>query len=543
LFGENVGDLSTEVLVVGGGLGGVAAALAAARNGRRVVLTEEVAWLGGQLTAQAVPPDEHPWIEQFGASESYRQLRDGIRDHYRRWYPLREDARRRRTLNPGAGLVSKLCAEPRAGVAAIEGLLAPHRARGTMDVRHHVRAVAADHGDDRVASVTFEDLRTGERFTVHADYVIDATETGELLPLTGTEHVTGFESREETGEPSAPAEAQPLNMQAVSWCFVIEHRAGEDHTLDRPDDYDHWRSFRPDYWPGPMLGLTAPNPQTLEPHHHTFVPNPEGDDPLAVEADQRRNPGSQDLWRFRRLLAKGMFQPGWLDSDVVLVNWPMIDHVDGPIIGVSDDVAAKNLDGARRQSRSFLYWLQTEAPRPDGGTGWPGLRLRPDVTGTDDGFAMAPYVRESRRIRARTTVVEQDLSLAVRDRAGAVKYPDSVGVGMYRIDLHPSTGGDNFIDVASSPYQIPLGCVIPQRMRNLLAGGKNIGTTHITNGAYRLHPTEWHVGEIAGLLAAHCLAHGLVPEQVHADQQQLEGFQRRCDGQGIERDWPDISGY
>lgn len=59
-----------DVLVVGGGLGGVAAALAAARLGRRVVLTEPTQWLGGQLTVQAVPPDEHPWIEHTGANGS-----------------------------------------------------------------------------------------------------------------------------------------------------------------------------------------------------------------------------------------------------------------------------------------------------------------------------------------------------------------------------------------------------------------------------------------------------------------------------------------
>lgn len=64
-------ELNADVLVVGGGLGGVAAALAACRAGRRVVLTEETDWIGGQLTSQAVPPDENPWIEQFGATATY----------------------------------------------------------------------------------------------------------------------------------------------------------------------------------------------------------------------------------------------------------------------------------------------------------------------------------------------------------------------------------------------------------------------------------------------------------------------------------------
>src|SRR5207248_3206548 len=71
-------ELSADVVIVGGGVGGCAAALAAARAGARVILTEKTDWLGGQLTSQAVPPDEHPWIESFGCTRLYRRFRDGI---------------------------------------------------------------------------------------------------------------------------------------------------------------------------------------------------------------------------------------------------------------------------------------------------------------------------------------------------------------------------------------------------------------------------------------------------------------------------------
>jgi 2-polyprenyl-6-methoxyphenol hydroxylase-like FAD-dependent oxidoreductase len=225
-------ELYTDVLVVGGGLGGVAAALAVARSGRRVVLTEQYAWLGGQLTSQAVPPDEHRWVEQFGITRSYRELRDGIRRYYRQNYPLTERARRWRQLNPGAGAVSRLCHEPRVAVAVLDEMLAPYRSSGRLRVLQPYLPVAATADGDRVTSVTVGHMDTNDMAVITAPYVLDATETGELLPLTGCEYVTGFESSSETGEPSAPGERQPLNMQAVSVCFAVDHLDG-DHTIDK----------------------------------------------------------------------------------------------------------------------------------------------------------------------------------------------------------------------------------------------------------------------------------------------------------------------
>ena len=103
---------------------------------------------------------------------------------------------------------------------------------------------AAETTADRVTSVTVRRLDTGERLTLRAPFIVDATETGELLPLTGTEYVVGSESRADTGEPSAPETADPFNVQAISWCFVVDHVDG-DYTIDRPDDYETWRSIRP----------------------------------------------------------------------------------------------------------------------------------------------------------------------------------------------------------------------------------------------------------------------------------------------------------
>ncbi|MGW7422995.1 FAD-dependent oxidoreductase [Streptomyces sp. NPDC054813] len=530
---------ATDILVVGGGLGGVAAALAALDRGRSVLLTEETEWIGGQLTSQGVPPDEHTWIEQFGATRTYRALREAIRDHYRRWYPLTEEARRRRYLNPGEGRVSALCHEPRVAAAVLEAMVAPYVAAGRLRILYGHRPVAASVDGDRVRSVLVEGP-DGARVEVSAPYVLDATELGDLLPLTGAEHVTGFESRRDTGEPSGPEEAQPANVQAFSWVFAVDHLAGEDHTVDRPAGYDAWADYHPPQWPNRLLSLSAPDPRTLETVERGFTPNA---DSGPVVADQGKDAGDKELWEFRRVVSRKLYRPGFAASDVTIVNWPMIDYLPGPLIGVDDKERDRHLAGARELSMSMLYWLQTEAPRPDGGTGWPGLRLRGDVFGTADGLAKAPYIRESRRIVARRRIVEQDLSLAVRGERGAVRYPDSVGIGMYRIDLHPSTGGDTYIDVASSPFQIPLGALLPVRLRNLLPVCKNIGTTHITNGCYRLHPVEWNIGEAAGSLAAHCLDNRLEADQVYEDAELLSRFQTELTHAGVELAWPEVRGY
>src|SRR3954464_538965 len=176
--------MRTDILIVGGSTGGVAAAMAAASMGCHVIMTEETDWIGGQLTSQAVPTDEHPWIESFGCTRLYRRFRDGVRDYYRHNYPLTAEARAVANLNPGNGSVSRLCHEPRVALAVLNDLLAPFVSgrRGTGLWEH--KPVAADVVGDRVRSVTVRDLRGGAERVLTAPYFLDATELGELLPLT-----------------------------------------------------------------------------------------------------------------------------------------------------------------------------------------------------------------------------------------------------------------------------------------------------------------------------------------------------------------------
>jgi len=114
-----------------------------------------------------------------------------------------------------------------------------------------------------------------------------------------------------------------------------------------------------------------------------------------------------------------------------------------------------------------------------------------------------------------------------------------VGVGSYRIDLHPSTALRSYVDISSYPFQIPLGALLPVRVENLLPGCKNLGVTHITNGCYRLHPVEWNLGEAAGAIAAFALNHGVTPRQVRNTPHHLADFQRMLQATlGFVLAWP-----
>jgi len=525
----NVADeLSADVVVVGGGLGGCAAALAAARNGLRVIMTEETDWIGGQLTQQAVPPDENQWIESIGATQSYQALRSGIRDYYRHHYTLTARAMSNPRLNPGNGWVSRVCAEPRVCLDVLNGMLAPFVASGRLRILLHHKAVRAETHGDRITAVHAFSSASGRDVVLNAKYYADATELGDLLPLSRTEYRVGSEAQNQTDEPHAKSIAQRDNMQGFTMCFAMEYVAGEDHTIDRPRDYAYWRDYTITAADGsPLRLLSFDEPEVKR---------------IGFDPDSRKG-----FWSYRRIIDRDLFVGGTPSNDVTIVNWSQNDYSFGLLCDVSSDTAARHIDRAKQLSLSLLYWLQTQAPRPDGGTGWRGLRLRPDIVGTADGLAKYPYIRESRRIDAEFTVLEQHVTTEARMHATgsgiadvrAMPFSDTVGIGHYSMDLHLTTTGDRGRYGSTLPFQIPLGALIPRRVENLLPACKNIGVTHLTNGCYRLHPIEWNIGESVGSLVAFAQTKKQSPRAVRNRPALLTDFQRELERAGVRLAWPD----
>jgi hypothetical protein len=407
-------SLETDVLIVGGGLAGVACALTAARLGRQVVLAEELDWLGGQVSSQGIPFDEFPWNETVVISRTYSAYRERVRDYYRRNLPLTQQARERFPLNPGMGIVSSLCHDPRVSARVLDDLLMPFLMAGRVRLLRRHRLVQVHVAGDAVRGATLVDVLDRHVVQVDAAITVDATEMGELIDNAGVEHVVGAESRQDTGELHALERADPLDQQGFNWAFAVDRLEGEDHTIERPASYEFWRTYRNDYWPGPHLGFVGLDHFTHEPKARPL---------FAGDSDAEM---LRDMWHFRRVAYRKNFEPGFLASDLTVFCNMQNEYHRKPLYGVTAEAAKEALDEAKELSLSLLYWLQTEAPRHDGGVGYPELRLRRDVFETADGLAKQPYTREGRRIVPEFRLLEQHIGVDARPGAtSAERFADS----------------------------------------------------------------------------------------------------------------------
>ena len=485
---EQPRTIRCEVLVAGAGAGGVAAALVLAERSHRVCLTEETDWIGGQLTSSGVPAlDEHKFIEISGGTRSYYALREGIRNWYKRTQKLTPEAMARENFNPGACYVSSLCYEPKAALAVLNQMLAPHAARIQRLMRTRVFELTRE--GDRITSALAYRFDQREVVRLQFGFVLDATEMGDLLPLAGVPYVVGSEAKNDTNEPNAPDKTNPACVQSFTYTFALEKRPdAERHRGVEPPQYQFIRDHQP-------FSLTMNYPAEFG-WRGSFTYKAFGED-----APIPNNMSPAPFFAWRRLIAGRNF--GVPRNDVALMNWPRQDYHDENLLDQTPRETARILQAAKRVAAAFLYWVQTDMPRDDGaGKGYPNLMPRKDVMGSPDGFSKFPYIREGRRLKTRERVLQQDIVMDDPAQARARWFDDSVGIGFYMVDIHPCGANERGRMMMPKPFQVPMAALIPEGVVNLLAAGKNLGVTHLTNGAFRLHPIEWNIGESAGVMAS-----------------------------------------
>ncbi|MFN3652076.1 MAG: FAD-dependent oxidoreductase [Armatimonadota bacterium] len=514
-----------DVLVMGGGLGGVAAAEALAKQGRTVILAEPTSWLGGQLTSQGVSlPDENSYIEQNPGvgTQAYRSLREELRAKYAAMPGIKPG----REKSVGVAWVSRITGEPAVWEEVIRARL--DALRGSSGIREiHTRTQLVEvkrfPHNNRYQYADLVHLDTGRITRVAARYLLDATELGDGVALAGSPWTVGAEARSAYGEPHAPETARPDWIQSFTYCFAVRWQPEGPHRIvEKPAEYEYFKSLG-EY----TLGYDYIDRGRI--FYKVF----------------ERVPGAGGpFWTYRRIIAASSFanNPKYA-QDLALINWRGNDfHEENPI-GKPLEEQVRILKRAKDFAQGFLYWLQTECPRDDGsGVGYPEMQLAADAMGTADGFAMYPYIRESRRIKGQFTLTEQHLAPDPEnpEKKWGEEFFDTVGIALYSMDIHPSKGEPPFLSRAL-PYHLPLGSFIPRSgPDNVLPAAKNFGASRLALSSARMHPTEWLAGEVAGHLAAFCLGHRVRPEEVRGQPELLRKFQTQLEQGGVPLRWSEI---
>ena len=505
--------ISSDIVIVGDSLAAVAAALAALALGRSVTLLQHYPWLGGQLSSQGVAAlDEHAHIEDFGATWRYHNLRRSLRNYYQQRYNAPAHMPDGSPLNPGNAWVSRLCFEPKVAAAMLEAMLEPYVQSAQLRILKNWQLHSVSRNEQRISELHVHRAQ-GESLRLQAAYYLDASDTGALLPLVGCAYRQGAEAHSDTGEALAAAEAKAEEVQSFTYSFAVEYCPGEAHPIAKPAEYERFRHLY-------SLTLDAASEQ---PRHFRMFTATESILPF---------------WSYRRLLDAALLQHPDIPRDVALINWAGNDYHHADLLSADPEEQQRILEDAKAQALGFLYWLQQECPRDDGGSGYPEFKLRPDIMGSNDGLSQAPYIRESRRIVGLSRIRAEDILAQNQPQARAAYVADSVGIGWYALDVHACVGNpDVSFYLPTRPFQIPLGALIPHDCPNVLAACKNISSTHLSSGAYRVHPVEWAIGEAAGTVAAYCVQQGQDPEKLRQHPPSLAALQLTLLRSGIPLVW------
>ncbi|QSJ19042.1 FAD-dependent oxidoreductase [Nostoc sp. UHCC 0702] len=626
--------VNCEILVVGGGLSGVATAYEGLLAGRTVCLLEITDWLGGQISSQGTSAlDERPTQRSLQFySRGYLELRDRIRRKYGE-------------LNPGDCWVSDSCFLPRDAHTILTQMLLDAEKRGKSKLQWFPNtvikeleisadgkiingAIAIQHQPPKGApsinsftlSQNIEDAYSyanSSRLTksiirlvpkqVKGNapkwYVVDASETGEIIALADVPYRLGIDGRSYLEPSASSATNDPYCTQGFTYTFAME-------------------------------ATKEPQPQTMPPFYLQYSPY------FSYELSRLAN--FDLVFTYRRIWSPTKGQPtkfggvsftAATPGDISMQNWTWgNDYRPGTAAdnliytrqqlqatgqlnpgGWMGGLRTESLGKAEEKALSYYYWLVAGTTDSQLGEGVkqprPNNRFLSGIDspmGTVHGLSKYPYMREARRIIGRPSwgqpegfgIWEIDISrrdyndqyyrntlpadmyrqlkaaLAGLEAASVIAgkippdqamrrtrstiFPDAVGIGHYAIDFHPcmvqsppetpgniERPGERRGGGQAYPFQIALRAMIPQKIDNLLVGGKSIATSHIAAAAYRVHSFEWSAGAAAGTVAAFSLKNAVAPYELVDDlpepEPQLQALKRLLEQNGNPTAFPNTS--
>lgn len=133
-------------------------------------------------------------------------------------------------------------------------------------------------------------------------------------------------------------------------------------------------------------------------------------------------------------------------------------------------------------------------------------------------------VRETRRFLG-------DYQLTADDILQARRFSDVIARSTYPVDIHnPEGSGTSLKRVPpGEAYDIPLRCLIPQKVDRIVVAGRCISGTHEAHSSYRVMPVSMATGQAAGVCAALAVRHGKTPRSVPPGEVQRELLRQGAD--------------
>ena len=431
-------SVKTNVLVIGGGTGGVAAGLQSARMGVPTLIAEPTSWLGGMLTAAGVSATDGNHRMPAGI---WGEFRERIRQHY-------GGAKAVET-----GWVSNTHFEPRVGDSILKSIAAKE---SNLDVLFGYELENVTRKGNRIKGASFRHVQSGKKLKVRSSQLVDGTELGDAIAMAGVPYDVGMEASALTGEDVQVPASNDI-IQDITYAAILkDYGAGADCTIVRPLNYDplEFDGACTDYY----------NDKSR----------------LAPNVD-----------------AKKMITYGQLPNKKYMINWPGYGNdIYLNVINLSPQARVQALEAAKQQTLRFIYFMQTqlgfrhlglaadEFNTPD--------RL-PLIAYHREGRRMQGLTRFKIQHIARPFREEEPLyrtGIAVGD------YPID-----HHHRKNPNAPQHlGFYPVPS--FNVPLGSLIPQQHIGIIAAEKAISVSNVVNGTTRLQPCVMLIGQAAGLLAA-----------------------------------------
>ena len=492
--------MQTDIAIFGGTPGGIAAAIAAARLGRSVILIEPQTHIGGMSTSGLGKSD----IER-------RDLIGGLFQEFtNRIHQYYQDQ-----FGPDSDNVV-LCQngyyfEPSVAERVFHEMLA-EEPQITLFINH--RLYSATTSDNRLTEITVSENEMGEQKRIQAHTFIDATYEGDLLAAAGAAFRLGREARDEFHEPHAGEIYFDYQQQrflqnstgrgddrlpAYTYRLCLTTNSANAVPLtEPPPDYDraHYLGYFEDLAAGRLAGPTSFKPgRGYEPAHFNTLFRALSVTPLPNQkTDVNINP--------RPL--------GFLFPE------ENRDYVTG------DATTREEIcDRIRNLTLGLLWFLQHDEQIPaDQRELAQQYHLPKDEFADNDHFPYQLYIREARRLIAEFTLTERLITHQPEQGINAREtepFPDTIAIGEFPIDSFPCRKrqpGDTIVlegylgmlDHITRPYEIPYRIMIPQTIDGLIVPVA-ASTTHVAFSSIRMEPTWMALGQAAGVAAHLALQH------------------------------------